>query len=338
MKEAVAAVLSEKYKVLKTSENLNTPLGISELIQKELNPSYEIMIVEMGEYVPGDVKQICDLVKPQMAIITGINAAHLERMGNIENTIATIFEIAENGSAEIFLNADDPLTVKNYKRYVQPGRKVYFYGANSNELLNLFPKNIQFKEDPLSQEFDLYQSQKLFGKFKINLLGDYAVGTFAAAASIGLLLNLTVDQIARGVSKLRPIKHRLEPLFNPNGTIVIDDSYNGNPDGVDQALKLLKRFAGRRKIYITPGLVEAGSKAAEIHREIGKKIAAVADLVILIKNSVTKNIQEGLKSQGFSDRNIMLFNSAQQAHQALAGIVRPGDVVLFQNDWPDNYL
>lgn len=336
-KEVVSAILSKKYKVLKTPENINTPLGISELVNERLDENLEVFVVEMGEHARGDIKKICDIVKPDISMLTGINEAHLERMGSIENAIATIFELAENSKGEIILNGEDSLIVGSYGKYTK-GRQVYFYGA-ANKLSAHEVRNLIFKSaPPLGYEFELCKSGEFLGKFKTELLGEYAIGTITAGVIVGNLLGVDYAKIAQAVAELKPVKHRLEPIYNPNGTIVIDDSYNGNPDGVDQAIRLLGKFKNRRKIYVTPGLVETGSKSEQIHLEIGKNLGRAADLVVLVKNSVTDYIVRGLKEAGFPADKIIVFESAKQAHSKMSGIVKPGDVVLFQNDWPDNYL
>ncbi len=99
----------------------------------------------------------------------------------------------------------------------------------------------------------------------------------------------------------------------------------------------MAKFKNKRKIYITPGLVEAGEKTGEIHHDIGKQLSQVADKVILIKNSATSHIEKGLLENSFNKENIVWFDSATEAHKELQNITKAGDVILFQNDWPDNY-
>ena len=119
---------------------------------------------------------------------------------------------------------------------------------------------------------------------------------------------------------------------------MIDDSYNGNPAGVREAIRVLSKFINRRKVFVTPGLVEMSQKAKPIHEEIGYLLGQAADIVILIRNSVTPYIAEGLKRTNFDERNLKWFATAQEAHASMSVMIQPGDVVLFQNDWPDNYL
>jgi UDP-N-acetylmuramoyl-tripeptide--D-alanyl-D-alanine ligase len=308
MKEVVSTILSQKLTILKTPENINTPLGIADLIINHLNEKVQVLIVEMGEYQQGDIEEICHIVKPQIGVITGINEAHLERMGNIENTVSAIFELAqmveENGL--LVLNDDNEYIHSNYKNYVSHKKTVLYSSENDTDL-------------------------------KSGLLGRYAKGVLQAGKAIASYLGVSESEIRRGAALIKALPHRLQPIEGARDVLVIDDSYNGNPTGVTEAIYVLGTYKDRRKVYITPGLVETGGKAADIHRKIGTELSAVANLVILITNSVTPYIQEGLIECGFNKENIRWYESTEAAHADLANIIQPNDVVLFQNDWTDNY-
>lgn len=308
MKEIVATMLSEKYKVLKTPENINTPLGIARLIMSKLDDSIKVLIVEMGEYTRGDISDICSFVKPQTAVITGINEAHLERMGSLENTTAAIFELAQhmNQQGLLVLNGDNALIRENYHKFCT------------------------------TQKIELVSSKKEIA-LKSGLLGNYAKGMLQAGAHIARYLGMTEEEIEKGALAVKPLPHRLEPIEGVRGVLVIDDSYNGNPEGVLEAIHVLNSYKGRRKVFVTPGLVETGDKNESVHKAIGKELSSVADKVVLIRNSATPHIAKGLTEHGFAERNILWFGSASEAHAAMGTIIEPNDVVLFQNDWPDNY-
>ena len=329
MKEVLVQVLGAKLKVLGTPESVNTPVGIARWILKKVDASVEAVVIEMGEHYQGDVEEICNLAKPDTAVVTGINEAHLERMKTLENITDTIFEIVSKSKpgALVLLNADDARVMQNYKKYVWPDHKVVSFQL---EDLN----NRNFNTETLQWE----ASAAEIGEVKIKLLGEYALGDVSAAVRVAKSLGLSVEEIKKGVEKIQPIEHRLEPILSAGGVLVIDDAYNGNPAGVAEAIKVLSRFSTRRKIFITPGLVETGSRSAEVHRQIGKELAGVADLVILVKNSVTPFIAEGLKAAGFSEEKIIWFETALAAHEDLKNILKPQDVILFQNDWGDQYL
>ena len=149
---------------------------------------------------------------------------------------------------------------------------------------------------------------------------------------------MTEGEITRGVAMIRPVPHRLEPFMASGNILVIDDSYNGNVDGAREAMRVLARFPERRKVYCTPGLVETGSAAHAVHEGLGMQLAGIADMVILIRNGATDSMRKGLEAAGFGTARILAFETSGEAHAALPGILRDGDVILFQNDWPDNYF
>lgn len=335
VKEFLNTILQTKLRVLKTPENINTPLGISALIQKEDLSQYDVFLVEMGAYRRGDIKQVCDLVKPKFGILTGINEAHLERFENLKNTIKTKFELIESLPKEgkAFLNGEDKNVVENAEKFKAVEQEIY-----SQKMAE------DLKCNGNGMEFVLKIDGEKIG-FTVNLLGKHNLTNLLAGILVARELGLTVAEIQKGVSKIQAVEHRLQPIVNPNGVIVIDDSYNGNPTGVQAAIEVLKLFQNKRKILITPGLVEMGQAKKSAHIEIGEALSQVCDLVILIKNSNLPYFLQGLQKGGWNlspenyqnEAKLKVFESSEEAHRALQNILQKGDVILFQNDWTDNY-
>jgi len=332
--------LGAKFLVLSTPESVNTPIGIARWILGNVNESVQIIIVEMGEHYKGDILELCELAPPDVAVVTGVNEAHLERMKNLETTALTIFEIVERlrPKGYLLVNSDNEYAKSYYEEIVKK------FDKTSGEKINMeyFSSNQEITEKKFDQ-YDLcwqFDCGDIRG-CRIFLLGEYAVGMAAAAAKLGKYFNLSEAEIKMGLERVRPIRHRLEPTLAPGGILVIDDAYNGNSDGAKEAMRILARFANRRKIYLTPGLVETGPMAREVHMDIGKQLASVADVVILIRNSVTQDIELGIMNYELGGARkkpeIIWFNTAPQAHAALKDIVEPNDVILFQNDWGDQY-
>ena len=329
MKEVLKQVLDTRFKVLATPDSINTPVGISRWILRLLDPSVQILVIEMGEHYKGDIKEICEITKPDIAVISGINEAHLERMGSEENVVATIFEAAQfaKDDALVILNKDDKRILANYKNFVKPNQQVLFYSANL--------PGFEFSQQIFGWQGNLPE----VGEIQIRLMGRYSVGLAQAAGLVAKHLGLTNQQLAHGLNAVRPVEHRLQASFAPGNILVIDDAYNGNSDGAREAVKVLSRFADRRKIYITPGLVETGAASEEVHKDIGRRLAAVADVVILIRNSVTPDIESGIMNYESGKKpQILWFDTALEAHAALKDILKPNDVILFQNDWGDQYI
>lgn len=338
-KEILFTILSEKYRVLKTPDSINTPLGISRLILSTLNNQHDIFIVEMGEYYKGDIKELCTITPPDISVLTGINEAHFERLKSLNNTVSTIFEVVENSKegSVIVLNVDDKLIRENYKEYIK-NKNVIMYGLqNSN--VELKAKDINFNEETLILKFKLNENNKLIDSLNMKIIAEYAIADLIGVIQIARKLEIPWPIIKLGIKKLKPVPHRLAPKYDKTKDIlIIDDTYNTNPEGVNEAINLLSKFKSRRKIYITPGMVETGIMNRKIHLDIGVKLSNVADLVILIKTSASQFMYEGLKNNKYSEDKIIFFESIHDVYDNLNTITKPNDVVLFQNIWPENYV
>ena len=339
IKAVLTSILTERFATLATPESVNTPIGIARFVLEKLSAETEVLVVEMGAYHMGDIRELCALTPPDVAVLTGINEAHIERFGSISNTVNAKFEIiryAKKGGVAV-LNVEDKRVRAEYAKNLA-GHTAIFYGDTAGDTARYAIADIRFEPDGLRQSFSLTNAHGEAYRLMTPLLGDYAPATLMGAVCVAETLGMTRAEITHGIAMARPVAHRLQPFNAASGILVIDDSYNGNPDGAREAVRVLARFKNKRKIYVTPGLVEMGSRSAEIHRSIGTDLASVADIVILIKNSATGFIAEGLKAGEFKNQDILWFNTAVEAHAALPAILKSGDVVLFQNDWPDNYL
>ncbi len=328
MREILRTVLAEGKKVAAPLESYNTPLGISRFIT-ELEGDEDVLVFELGEYYPGDVKELCELVQPGIGVITGVNEAHLEKFKSLKRTAQTVYELADyvGESGAVYVNAES----EHARRYARSEHRLYSCeGVDGwsveNVQTGLLGTSFTFRNN--GEEVVL----------KSKLLGLHQVGPLAAAAHLAVELGLSLEQVREGVSKTKPFKHRLEPNEDVAGVVLLDDSYNGNPDGVRAVIDFLATLEDCRRFYVTPGLVEMGERSEEIHKAIGARIAeAGIEKVVLIKTSVTPYIAEGLARGGFKGE-LIWFDSAPEAYAALPHLTVKGDVVLLQNDWPDQYL
>lgn len=326
MREILKTILAEGKKVAAPPHSYNTSLGICEFTET-LSGDEEVLIFELGESHPGDVKELCELVQPSVGFITGINEAHLEKFKTLEQTSKTIFELADYlGDHPIYINAENKLA----KEHAKPNHILY----NRHQIADL--SITQPTADLTGTSFTLeVEGQKL--DLKSGLLGLHQIGPLAAAAHLALSLGLTAEQVKTGIGRTKPFDHRLEPKTDASGVITLDDSYNGNPDGVRAVIEFLATLKSGRRFYVTPGLVEMGSQSRAVHEAIGRELAeAKIEKVILIKNSVTPFIESGLKEANYTGE-IIWFQDALAAFAALANLTVKGDVVLLQNDWPDQY-
>ena len=151
-------------------------------------------------------------------------------------------------------------------------------------------------------------------------------------------LGLSDKEIKIGVKLLRPIEHRLELKQHTNGTIIIDDAYNSNTKGAQMAVEVLGRFESRKRILVTPGMVELGEKTYEYNKQFGKQAASNCDYVILVGEKQAKPIFDGLKEEGFNENKIIITNNFEQAMKKMNELMDANTVILLENDLSDNYL
>lgn len=326
-KESLAAVLSTSKKVATTPGNYNTPIGINRFI-KTLTGDEEVLIFEMGEYYEGDIKKLSDLVDPQMGAITGINEAHLEKFKTVERTQDTIYELSDHlKDKNVYVNGESKLAAQK----VRSGNITYsMHGCGGWEV-----KSDSIKTGLNGTEFEINKGKRRL-KLHTQLLGVHQVGPISAMVAIADSLGLSDTEIEKGVAAIKPFEHRMQPKPQPGNVTWIDDTYNGNPDGALAAMEFLASLKSKRRIYVTPGLVEMGDKSREVHFNIGKKLAGSADVVILIRNSVAHDIEQGLLSAHFKGE-LRWYEDGPAAIKALPALTKAGDVVLLQNDWGDNY-
>ncbi len=323
MKEILLAVLSEGKKVAATPANKNVAISHANFA-KTLKDDEEILIIEYGEGAPGDIAKFAKATKPDIGIITGLAPAHLDKYRTLQKAGQDIFSLAnfvEPG--KLYVNTDAP--------EVKPFLKPDFLTFNSVKAAGWTISDIKLSLEGLS--FKMKKGSKTL-RLRSQLLGKHQVAPLALAAALAESLGLTNQQIEKGVAKVPAFEHRMRP-YRLSGAWIIDDTYNGNIEGIKAGLALLKELPAKRKIYITPGLVDQGQDEQKIHLELGRAITkAEPDQVVIIKHSVTDAIVKGL--EGYKGQ-LIIEDDPLEFYTNLDKFVAAGDLVLMQNDWPDNY-
>lgn len=327
-------ILSESLNVKNTPSSYNTPMGLSKVINNELNETHEVFIAELGAKQKGEIDEVAQLVQPDIGIITAIGPTHMHMFKTIENIMNTKYELIED-------LPEDGVAIFNYdNEYVKvladkTKKKTLRYGMEDVEKLDVYAKDIEVSEK--GSEFVLVVKGKGEVKCSTKLLGKHNISNLLAAATAGFVLGMTLEDIAKGIAKVEPVEHRLNIVDSGTGIVVIDDAFNSNPVGFRAALNVINEFKNGRKIIITPGMVELGDMEEEENYKIGKEIAKVCDYVILVGKKRTEPIRRGLSDAGFSDDNAFVVNTLNKATEVLGTLTKPGDVVLFENDLPDTY-
>jgi UDP-N-acetylmuramoyl-tripeptide--D-alanyl-D-alanine ligase len=332
-KVCVGAVLAEHEPTLITPASFNSYLGVIRTINEHLEPAHRDFVVEMGMYRAGDITELCELVHPQIGVLTAIGPVHLERMGSIEAIADAKAELA------LALPPDGHLVANGDDRRC---REIAARVSVDTVLYAIEDPDAHVRAENIGLADGRTHFELVIGDERIavssGLLGRHNVSNLLAAAAVGHLRGMSKADIARGLAAVEPPEHRLQPIPNPRaGIVVIDDAYNSNPAGAAAALEVLHSHPAKRRILVTPGMVELGEQEEELNEAFGRQAAAVCDQVILVGPTRTVPIERGLRAAGFPAEAITVVRDIAEATTVLGGLTRAGDVVLFENDLPDMY-
>jgi UDP-N-acetylmuramoyl-tripeptide--D-alanyl-D-alanine ligase len=330
------ALLEPRFRVLKTRASFNTILGVCRAINEELGAEHKVLIVEMGAYRRGEIRDMARLTRPHIGVLTAIGPQHLERFGSIETIEKAKFELLEALPEDgIAIVNNDDLRVRRMADTLHLA-EVRRYGIDTSVgELDLAAVSITHGSDGL--RFTLVECGGPRVTVKTRLIGLHNVSNILAAASVARAAGVSLREIAGAIGRLAPVPHRLETHTGTDGVTIIDDAYNSNPVGAFNALDALAAFETGRKVLVTPGMVELGAEQEAWNEQFGARAAAVCDYVILVGTHQTAPIRRGLDERGFAADHLVSVPNLNGGMEALKTIVRSGDVVLFENDLPDLY-
>ncbi len=318
-KELVANVLSTRYATLASESSFNNEIGLP-LTLLRATSSHRFAVLEMGFYVPGDIRLLCEISRPEIAIVTMISAVHLERAGSLEAIVrgkAELLEaLPESGTA--ILNCDDE-RVRGMASWSRA--KVLFYGLSpeaelrASHVTSLGLEGIRFQVDFRGETLHLH----------VPLLGQHSVHTALRAVAVGLVVGLTWQEILEGLGA-PAMQLRLVTVEGPNGSLIVDDTYNASPDSTIAALNLLAEL-GRQPIAVLGDMLELGGFEEQGHRMVGARAAEVVGELVTIGERA-RWIAEEAHLQGLSSAHISSFATAEDALPYLQRRIGAGDVVL----------
>ncbi len=282
-KEFLAQILEKKFNVVKTPENVNSEIGVAKFVLKNVNPSAgsghnesQVFIVEMGAYKRGEIKRICDIIRPKIGIITGIGEQHLALFGSIENIKKAKFELIES-------LPEDGLAV--------------FSGENKH-CLELAAKHGKKKVVCSVNDASKYANYT-------NLPRHY-LSNIVAAAAVAKYLGMNDEEIEEAIRDIKLTERMMKTSAGRNDALIIDDTYSANPDGVLAALDYLAQQKQRTKIIVMPCLIELGKAAEGVHHRIGKRIREVCDLAVI----TTSDYFYAIESEA-GDKSVLIGSSAK---------------------------
>lgn len=338
-KEFLKEILSTKFSVLATKEHQNSEIGIAKCIINDLLPKHEIFIVEMGAYNRGGIDFLCQIVKPQIGIVTGFNEQHLSTFGTIDNLLS-----AEGGRELLKYLPDNGLAVINLSsEFISSRRELYF---NYNEKIKLKTcavgekadyscDNMTVNTDSLSFRVSTYDG--VSQNFRANLLGGQNAENLLLACAVSRELGMALSEIGAALNKMRPEMGGMRHYLGRNGVNVIDSTYSSNPSGVIAHLEYLDVWP-KKKILIMPSLIELGKAANKVHKNIGQAIAGTCDIAVITTKDGFAHIKNGALTVSREGVEIVQISDPREIIKYLSGRVGDGDIVLLESRVPKEVI
>lgn len=331
-KNIITTILENSYLTLKTPASYNTIMGITKVINNQLNKSTEVFVCEMGASKLGEIGQMSKLLEPHIRVITDVGYQHISTFKSIENVLKAKFELV-NGEKNDFvtiLNGDNELIKENSQNM----QNVIYYGFNKQNTYNA--QNIEINQDQTS--FDLYYYDNFIMNIKTNLLGEHNIKNILASYAITISLKrygvvITNEEFKQTIKRLQPTNHRLS-YKQINNLHIYDDAFSANIVGIKNSVDVVKK-TNYKKIIITPGIVDSGKMTKQLNEEVASYIQDVFDDIYIIDNDSGRVIYNKLKDLS----NIYLYKSFSEAYTNVVNNNLTNEVaLLIANDLPDNYL
>lgn len=314
---AAVVVLSQKFKTISTQLNLDPVLNVPSTILK-LNPSYKKVVLEMGVEYRGEMDFYLSLVRPKTAIITKISYASDEI---IEEKVKLIESLPEDGVA--ILNWDDPLS----KKLAAKCRANLIYFGTDAKNCTVWAGNVKIENFKTTFELNLGVERV---KVNLQLLGLQQIYPVLAAAALGVTLDIPLTKIKLALESIQPQEHRMQPILGPNGSIILDDTYNASPAAMDDAIDALLQIPSRRRILVLGEMKELGNNSESLHRKIGERIYKEKLDLVLLGSGGANFIAEELRDLGFLEDRFAVNLQTGQIVSRLLRTLGKGDVCLIK--------
>ena len=313
-------ILNVYSKSICTPKSYNTILGISKFLNENHISSYDNVVLEYGASQPNDIKKLCSIAKPDIAVICEIGYMHMNGFKDINNVIEEKMSLIEDAKI-VILNYDNQY-IRNYEI---KNKIVLSYGLEYGDYQ---ARNIT------NGSFDFYYLNKFLCHFDTNLNGIHQILNLLAPLSYIHYLGYDLNRAIRVAKLLEVESNRLE-IKKYKNSIVLDDSFNSNVKGFINALKLLGGYDGK-KILITPGIVELGKYEGMIYLQLVDHIVSNCNVVILVGYYTCKSLYQMLRKYNIE---LYVVNSFKEGYQLYKAICKKEafSIVLIENDLPDIY-
>lgn len=330
-KEYLTSILRSRFRVLSTEASKNSLIAIAEVVLQKLRPEHEVFVVEMGAYKRGEIAKMSAMVKPQIGVITAINAQHQDLFGSLETTKLAKYELISGltGDKIAIFNADNIYTQELALWAKGDGKKVWLYSQSSaSSGLENDQRFVatDIKSDLRSLQFKV-RLDKETSLVRAMVVGEHQVSNILAATAVAVACGMKLSAAATAASKIRPLPKVLEIIETLTGIRLINDTFNNNPDAAKAALAVLAKTEGKKFLVFQP-MIELGKYAESAHEEVGAYAARVCDEVILTNSNFKESFIRGVR-QVAPQKKVQVLTAAAAADFLNRRAAR-ADTVLFK--------
>ena len=347
-KQMIAALLGTRFRVLENEGNFNNQFGLP-LSLLRLQPESEVGVFELGMSATGEIRQLAELARPDVGVVTNVSTVHLEFFPDVEAIARAKFELIETlrSGAWAVLNADDA-RVAGFGR--QQGVRVLYFGTGpaahfraenvmpderGASLFTLLCK--AFQALTLGAAWDGRIPLELPGgpqpqelEFRLPLLGRHNVLNALAALGVCYLFGIPPCCLREAVAQLRPAAMRGELVRLANGAMVLNDCYTSSPAALEAALQTLASLPARRRLAVLGGMLELGPTSGQLHARSGEQVAQLKFDVLLTVGDPARAFAAGAKAAGMSEQALIHCDTAEEAGERLRQLLQAGDVALLK--------
>lgn len=323
-KDIVANVVAQKYKTLKTQGNYNNQIGLPLTILKL--EDHEALVVELGMNQLKEIEVLSKIARPDIAVITNVGTSHIGNLGSRENILKAKLEILEGLQKDgtLVINNDNDLLHKwNQEEQNKPNVKTFGIDNQSD----FMAQNIQLEER--GSTYQLLQANNCI-QVNVPIGGKHFVYNSLCAITVGQLLNISIQDILKGIQEFELTKRRMDVRKNSRQVTIINDSYNANYDSVKAAIEYLAEMKAKRKIAVLGDMLELGEFSKELHEKVGEEIVKQKINQIITVGEEAKRIIKKAIELGMKPENTHILETTKQAIETLNQILQPQDAVLIK--------
>ncbi len=357
-KEAISLVLSKKYTVRKNELNYNTPIGVAltiigvdqkgsssaliwlkhlliglKLLIKRSKKYPQVLILEYGADRPNDIKKLCNIARPDIAVVTSIGniPVHIQFFPDIDsvyNEKSTIVKMLKRKGTAV-LNYDNE-KIYNFRKLTK--ENIISYGFSEGSDVHISSYKINCKEDLLdSSMYMRFDYKNHFAPFEITgALGRGFAYSFLCAVSVGMVLDINLVDSLHSLEDYQLLPSRLNLIHGIKNSFILNDCYNASPIAVENALNVLSDFDSNRKVFVFGDMRELGLYSEKAHRMVAKQII---DSNIKVFVGIGENVKfsiDSLEKLGFDKNNIFHYDNSNDARLKIQDLIYPGDLILIK--------